>query len=194
MSDGIRSGVNCTRLKVRFMLSASVRIMSVFASPGTPTSSAWPWPSSAMRRSSSTSCWPTITLPHSVEDAVAGVAKLLRGHRLIRRQTSRFVHEQSSMSPSLTSTTPLDRRWQRPRDRPRSSGDGRPRRRNVEPNEPLAGLRVEKHDRHASRDPRIIRAHEESGESPQCRFVLERPCCSRPSTSATGSRGIADSG
>ena len=36
MSEGIRSGVNWMRLKVRFSASASVRISSVLARPGTP--------------------------------------------------------------------------------------------------------------------------------------------------------------
>ncbi len=38
MSDGIRSGVNWMRLNVSASVSASVRISSVLASPGTPTS------------------------------------------------------------------------------------------------------------------------------------------------------------
>ncbi len=37
MSDGIRSGVNCTRLNFRSSTRAIVWISSVFASPGTPT-------------------------------------------------------------------------------------------------------------------------------------------------------------
>ena len=42
MSDGIRSGVNCTRLKLSPSVLAKVETSSVLASPGTPTSRAWP--------------------------------------------------------------------------------------------------------------------------------------------------------
>ena len=42
MSLGIRSGVNCTRENVRSSASATVLTSSVFARPGTPTSSACP--------------------------------------------------------------------------------------------------------------------------------------------------------
>src|ERR687896_609462 len=60
-SDGTRSGVNWMRLKVPPTTDASVLIVSVFASPGTPSSSTWPPVSSAtMTRSSIASC-PMIT-------------------------------------------------------------------------------------------------------------------------------------
>ena len=38
MSDGIKSGVNCTRLNAMLRICAMELTMSVFASPGTPTS------------------------------------------------------------------------------------------------------------------------------------------------------------
>jgi len=38
MSEGIRSGVNCTRLKLTSRIRASVETISVLASPGTPSS------------------------------------------------------------------------------------------------------------------------------------------------------------
>ena len=59
MSEGIRSGVNCTRLKVRFSTSASVEMSSVLARPGTPTNRQWPREKSAIRRCSTTSLCPT---------------------------------------------------------------------------------------------------------------------------------------
>ena len=42
MSAGIKSGVNWTRLNDKFSERASVLIISVFASPGTPSSRAMP--------------------------------------------------------------------------------------------------------------------------------------------------------
>ena len=41
-SDGIRSGVNCTRLKSRSSAAATAFTSSVLATPGTPSSSTWP--------------------------------------------------------------------------------------------------------------------------------------------------------
>ncbi len=61
MSLGIRSGVNWMRLKSRFIVRASVRTISVFASPGTPTTSVCARQNMAMRSCSSTSSCPTIT-------------------------------------------------------------------------------------------------------------------------------------
>ena len=66
MSDGIRSGVNWMRLKLRLSASASVRIISVLARPGTPTSRQWPRAKMAMSSSSMTRSWPTMTLPSSL--------------------------------------------------------------------------------------------------------------------------------
>lgn len=56
MSEGIKSGVNCTRLNESWSALASVEMSSVFASPGTPTSSAWLRVKIEMRISSITSC------------------------------------------------------------------------------------------------------------------------------------------
>src|SRR4029079_13505582 len=60
MSLGTRSGVNWIRWKSRCTASASERTMSVFARPGTPTSSACPPAMSDIRISSSTVPWPTM--------------------------------------------------------------------------------------------------------------------------------------
>ncbi len=46
-SDGIRSGVNCTRENDSSSVSASVRTSSVLPRPGTPSSSTCPPASSA---------------------------------------------------------------------------------------------------------------------------------------------------
>ena len=62
MSAGIRSGVNWMRLNSSDSASASVRIISVFARPGTPTSRQWPRAKSAMSSCSITSSWPTMRL------------------------------------------------------------------------------------------------------------------------------------
>ena len=42
MSEGIKSGVNCTRLKVTSRIWLRELTISVFASPGTPISRQWP--------------------------------------------------------------------------------------------------------------------------------------------------------
>jgi len=52
ISDGIRSGVNWTRLKLSSMIPARVEINRVLARPGTPTSRQWPRQNRAMRISS----------------------------------------------------------------------------------------------------------------------------------------------
>ena len=54
MSAGIRSGVNWMRLNDRFSVRASVLIISVLASPGTPSSRQWPRLNSAISSSSMT--------------------------------------------------------------------------------------------------------------------------------------------
>src|ERR1051325_6670952 len=69
ISDGMRSGVNWMRLKSRSRISASVLMSSVLARPGTPTSRQWPREKSAVRTSSMTLSWPTITLPISASMA-----------------------------------------------------------------------------------------------------------------------------
>jgi hypothetical protein len=61
MSAGIRSGVNWMRLKSSDRHFASVEIMSVLASPGTPSRMQWPRLNMAMSNSSMTSSCPTIT-------------------------------------------------------------------------------------------------------------------------------------
>ncbi len=50
MSAGIRSGVNWMRLKSSDSASASVRISSVLARPGTPTSRQWPRANMAIKQ------------------------------------------------------------------------------------------------------------------------------------------------
>ncbi len=60
-SLGIRSGVNWIRLNLRCVASASELIKSVLASPGTPSSRAWPRAKMATNTCSITSLWPTIT-------------------------------------------------------------------------------------------------------------------------------------
>jgi hypothetical protein len=52
MSPGMRSGVNCTRPKPSDKDAANARPISVFATPGTPSSRTWP---SASRLTSSRS-------------------------------------------------------------------------------------------------------------------------------------------
>src|SRR4029077_10735041 len=64
-SDGIRSGVNCTREKSASSAAASVFTSNVLATPGTPSSSTWPRTSSAATRPDSVPSWPTTTFPTS---------------------------------------------------------------------------------------------------------------------------------
>src|SRR5919112_2188992 len=59
--DGTRSGVNWIRRNVPPSTCASVLTVSVFASPGTPSSRTWPPASSATSSRSSIASWPTIT-------------------------------------------------------------------------------------------------------------------------------------
>ena len=54
------------RLNLSDSESASVRIISVFAKPGTPTSKQCPRAKIATSNSSITCCWPTITLLNSL--------------------------------------------------------------------------------------------------------------------------------
>ena len=61
MSAGIRSGVNWMRLKLRFNARLSVLIMSVLASPGTPSSRQWLRANREISSSSITSFCPTMT-------------------------------------------------------------------------------------------------------------------------------------
>jgi hypothetical protein len=65
-SPGIRSGVNCTRVDCSASVWARVRTSSVFAVPGTPSSSTWPRQSSATTSPVTAASWPTTTLATSV--------------------------------------------------------------------------------------------------------------------------------
>ena len=63
MSEGSRSGVNCTRVK-----RAPIEVASAFASvvlpvPGRSSSSTWPPAAKAASSRRTLSCWPHITLP-----------------------------------------------------------------------------------------------------------------------------------
>jgi hypothetical protein len=78
-SLGIRSGVNCTRPNAAPIAPASARTRSVFAVPGTPSSSAWPRASTVTSASSTTRSCPTT--------AVATAART-RPRRSARRSAS----------------------------------------------------------------------------------------------------------
>ena len=75
MSAGIRSGVNCTRLKVQSMTSAIVRTSIVLPRPGTPSRRTWLFARSPTRVWRTSSRWPTMTLPTSASMARARSAK-----------------------------------------------------------------------------------------------------------------------
>ncbi len=62
---GIKSGVNWIRLNFSLRISAMVLIRRVLAKPGTPVMRQCPPAKSAMRTSSMTSSWPTITFFNS---------------------------------------------------------------------------------------------------------------------------------
>src|SRR6266702_5657814 len=64
-SEGIRSGVNWTRLKFRSRVRARVLTSSVLATPGTPSSSTWPRTSRAATRPETAPSWPTTALATS---------------------------------------------------------------------------------------------------------------------------------
>ncbi len=68
-SPGIRSGVNCTRLKSSCRVAARLRTSSVLATPGTPSSRTWPRQSSAMTSPLTTASCPTTALEISVRSA-----------------------------------------------------------------------------------------------------------------------------
>src|SRR5690242_11453592 len=80
-SDGMRSGVNWMRRNSTPSNSASALTRSVFAVPGTPSMSAWPWPSKAKSRAKIESSWPTTTLRRpswrrrATSDADAGMRR-----------------------------------------------------------------------------------------------------------------------
>ena len=74
MSDGIRSGVNCTRLASRPSVVPSVSTSLVLARPGTPISSAWPPDRIVTSVFSMTRSWPKMT----VRDGIARGANVAR--------------------------------------------------------------------------------------------------------------------
>ena len=61
MSDGIRSGVNCTRLKERPRTRPMVLTSKVLPKPGTPSRSTCPPAKKAISAWATTSSWPTMT-------------------------------------------------------------------------------------------------------------------------------------
>src|SRR5262245_3263135 len=63
MSDGIMSGVNCTRAWGRDSACESARTSRVFPRPGTPSMSTWPDAASATSTWSTTTDWPTMARP-----------------------------------------------------------------------------------------------------------------------------------
>jgi hypothetical protein len=65
MSEGMRSGVNWIRLNDIERSLERLEIMSVFASPGTPSRMQCPLQNRAVRRRSRTCSWPTITVPRA---------------------------------------------------------------------------------------------------------------------------------
>ena len=65
MSEGMRSGVNCTRPKPALTSRARVLAMRVLAVPGTPSSSTCPPVKSATSICWKASSWPTTTLAAS---------------------------------------------------------------------------------------------------------------------------------
>ena len=91
MSVGSRSGVNWMRRKSVWIAWASVRTMSVFARPGSPSRRMWPPVKSATRRPSTASFCPTtrlctasLTLVRSVEPAVTVACSIDGSSRLVQ--------------------------------------------------------------------------------------------------------------
>src|SRR5438309_1971221 len=64
-SDGMRSGVNCSRLKSRSRAADKVLTRSVLATPGTPSRSTCPLTSRATTSAVTTRSWPTTALATS---------------------------------------------------------------------------------------------------------------------------------
>src|SRR5438270_867805 len=64
-SEGMRSGVNWTRLKSRSREAAKALTSSVLATPGTPSSNTWPRTRRATTRPVTTRSWPTTALATS---------------------------------------------------------------------------------------------------------------------------------
>src|SRR3954467_12391224 len=69
------------RLNSRSIASETLRIIRVLASPGTPTSNAWPPARSAIRISSITVSCPTILFPASARRRVAAASRSSRDER-----------------------------------------------------------------------------------------------------------------
>src|SRR5829696_3167444 len=89
-SDGIRSGVNCTRRVCRSRAAATALTRSVLATPGTPSSRTWPRTRRAATSPESTPSWPTTTFPTSSRSAStaslgSGTDDLLHGRDLGRQ-------------------------------------------------------------------------------------------------------------
>ena len=110
MSEGIRSGVNWMRLNSSDRASASVRISSVLARPGTPTSRQCPRANMAISSSSITCCWPTITRPScSVIEAV-GLVEFLHGlDVVVLEHDCRFHLNVSRRSPLAAASSSAGR-------------------------------------------------------------------------------------
>ena len=62
--------MNWTRRKLAWMACARVFTDSVFARPGTPSSSTWPFASRPISRRSTRYCWPTMTVAISSAQAI----------------------------------------------------------------------------------------------------------------------------
>ena len=106
MSAGMRSGVNWMRLNSHPSTRARVRTSSVFATPGTPSMSAW-WPvKMAISALSITSSWPMMTLRTSararVRMSVIGVVSVGMGIGLLGVKSNERV---------ILSAVPGGRRW-----------------------------------------------------------------------------------
>ena len=67
----MRSGVNWMRLKEPPRTSARVLMVSVLASPGTPSSRMWPPAKRPTRMRSSIASWPTMIAPDLEQDGFA---------------------------------------------------------------------------------------------------------------------------
>src|SRR5437660_354717 len=83
-SDGIRSGVNCTRLKSRSSAAAVAFTSNVLATPGTPSSNTWPRTRSATINPVITASCPTTALATSSRTARTAA----RGSTCIGRELS----------------------------------------------------------------------------------------------------------
>src|SRR5690606_9733168 len=105
MSLGTRSGVNWIRRNSSAIASAIERIMSVLARPGTPTSSAWPPASIAMRTSSTTCSWPMIRFPTSARSCLATARSASASARPVTPADATIVFD-AILSPIRASPPP----------------------------------------------------------------------------------------